>query len=65
MQPEPMDLSPLGLTPRRHDRLSAAVLARARVGAVPRSPLLVLAGWARPLLAAAATVAAISVGSLL
>jgi hypothetical protein len=65
MEPERIDLGPLGLTPRRHDRLSAAVLARARIGAVPRSPLLVLAGWARPMLAAAATVAAVSVGSLL
>jgi hypothetical protein len=66
MDPQPIDLSPLALAPHRRERLSAAVLARARVGAAPpRSPLLVLAGWARPMLAAAATVAAVSLGSLL
>ncbi|MBB4636427.1 hypothetical protein [Longimicrobium terrae] len=69
MQPEPFDITPLDLSAlalpaRRHDRLSAAVLARARVGSAPRSPLVELAGWARPMLAAAAMVAAVSVGSL-
>lgn len=64
MSPEPVDLSPLALSPQRRERLAAAVLAHARIGFVPRSPLVELAGWARPTLAAAAVIAALSVGSL-
>jgi hypothetical protein len=64
MEPEPIDLSPLALPAHRRERLVGAVLARARVGVVPRTPLSELAGWARPTLAAAAVVAALSLGLL-
>jgi hypothetical protein len=64
MEPEPMDLSALALPAERRERLVAAVLARARVGVVPRTPLSELAAWARPTLAAAAVVAAMSLGML-
>jgi hypothetical protein len=64
MEPEPIDLSPLALPAHRRERLIGAVLARARVGVVQRTPLSELAGWARPTLAAAAVVAALSLGLL-
>jgi hypothetical protein len=64
MDPEPVDLSPLALPAHRRERLIGAVLARARVGVVQRTPLSELAGWARPTLAAAAVVAALSLGLL-
>ena len=64
MEPEPIDLSPLALPAHRRERLIGAVLARARVGVVPRTPLSELAAWARPTLAAAAVVAALSLGLL-
>lgn len=64
MEPEPIDLSPLALPAQGRERLVAAVLARARIGVVPRTPLSELAGWARPTLAAAAVVAALSLGLL-
>lgn len=64
MEPDPIDLSPLGLPDLRRERMVRAVLARAQVRPAVRSPLGVLAGWARPTLAAAAVVAAVSVGAL-
>lgn len=64
MEPEPIDLGPLGLNDLRRERMVRAVLARARVAPAVRSPLGVLAGWARPTLAAAAVVAAVSIGAL-
>ena len=63
MDPERIDLTPLGLNDLRRERMVRAVLARAQTGAV-RTPLGVLAGWARPTLAAAAVIAAVSVGAL-
>ena len=63
MDPERIVLSPLGLNDLRRERMARAVLSRAQLGAV-RTPLAVLAGWARPTLAAAAVVAALSLGSL-
>ena len=63
MEPDPIDLRPLALNDLRRERMVRAVLARAQTGAV-RSPLGVLAGWARPTLAAAAVVAAVSIGAL-
>jgi hypothetical protein len=64
MEPDPIDLTPLGLNDLRRERMVRAVLARAQVSPPVRSPLGVLAGWARPTLAAAAVVAAISIGAL-
>jgi len=64
MEPDPIDLSPLGLNDLRRERMVRAVLARARASAPVRGPLGVLAGWARPTLAAAAVVAAVSIGAL-
>lgn len=64
MEPEPIDLGPLGLNDLRRERMVRAVLARAQVSPPVRSPLGVLAGWARPTLAAAAVVAAVSIGAL-
>ncbi len=63
MEPDPIDLTPLALPDLRRERMVRAVLARAQTPAV-RSPLGVLAGWARPTLAAAAVVAAVSLGAL-
>jgi hypothetical protein len=64
MEPDPIDLSPLGLNDLRRERMVRAVLARARASAPVRGPLGVLAGWARPTLAAAAVIAAVSIGAL-
>ena len=64
MEPDPIDLSPLGLNDLRRERMVRAVLARAQLSPPVRSPLGVLAGWARPTLAAAAVVAAVSIGAL-
>jgi hypothetical protein len=64
MEPDPIDLSPLGLNDLRRERMVRAVLARARTSAPVRGPLGVLAGWARPTLAAAAVIAAVSIGAL-
>jgi hypothetical protein len=63
MDPDRIDLTPLGLDDLRRERMARAVLARAQLGGV-RTPLAVLAGWARPTLAAAAVVAAVSLGAL-
>ncbi len=63
MDPDRIDLSPLGLNDLRRARMARAVLARAQL-AGPRTPLALLVGWARPTLAAAAVVAAVSLGSL-
>ena len=63
MEPDPIDLGPLALNDLRRERMVRAVLARAQTGTV-RSPLGVLAGWARPTLAAAAVIAAVSIGTL-
>jgi hypothetical protein len=62
MEPERIDLSPLGLDDLRRERIARAVLSRAQLGV--RTPLAVLAGWARPTLAAAAVIAAVSLGAL-
>lgn len=65
MEPERIDLTPLALPEAHRERIVARVLARARVGIVPpRTPLVELAAWARPALAAAATVAAVALASL-
>lgn len=64
MEPDPIDLSPLGLNDLRRERMVRAVLARAQAAPAVRTPLGVLAGWARPTLAAAAVVAAVSIGAL-
>jgi hypothetical protein len=63
MDPDRIDLSPLGLNDLRRARMARAVMARAQL-AGPRTPLALLAGWARPTLAAAAVVAAVSLGAL-
>lgn len=63
MDPERIDLAPLGLNDLRRERMARAVLSRAQLGIV-RTPLAVLAGWARPTLAAAAVIAALSLGAL-
>lgn len=62
MEPDRIDLSPLGLDDLRRERIARAVLSRAQLGV--RTPLAVLAGWARPTLAAAAVIAALSLGAL-
>lgn len=62
-EPRPIDLSPLALPDLRRERMVRAVLARAQAAAA-RGPLGVLAGWARPTLAAAAVVASVSLGAL-
>lgn len=64
MEPDPIDCSPLALPDLRRERMVRAVLARAQLSPPVRSPLGVLAGWARPTLAAAAVVAAVSIGAL-
>jgi hypothetical protein len=64
MEPDPIDFSPLALPDLRRERMVRAVLARAQLSPPVRSPLGVLAGWARPTLAAAAVVAAVSIGAL-
>ena len=63
MDPDRIDLSPLGLDDLRRARMARAVMARAQLG-TPRTPLAELAGWARPTLAAAAVIAAVSLGAL-
>ena len=63
MERERIDLSPLALPELTRERIARTVMARAQL-AVARGPLGVLAGWARPGLAAAATIAALSLGSL-
>lgn len=63
MDPERLDLSPLGLDDLRRARMARAVMARAQL-AGPRTPLAELAAWARPTLAAAAVIAAVSLGAL-
>lgn len=65
MHEEPIDLSPLHPAPARREAMVAAITARilAEAAAV-RSPLSFVAGWMRPTLAAAATVAAVSLGVL-
>lgn len=61
----PLDLSPLALAPARRDALAAAITARALAeAAAVRSPLAFVVGWMRPTLAAAAVVAAVSLGVL-
>jgi hypothetical protein len=64
MEHEPIDLTPLALPDLRRERMVRAVLARARTASPVRGPLGVLAGWARPTLAAAAVIAAVSIGAL-
>ena len=63
MDSDRLDLSPLALDDLRRARMVRAVLARAQLAA-PRTPLGELAGWARPTLAAAAVIAAVSLGAL-
>jgi hypothetical protein len=70
MDPERLDLSPLdpAADAERWARLAAAIARRAAPELARRaqlkSPLLFLAGWARPMLSAAAALAAISVATL-
>ncbi|HUG41291.1 MAG TPA: hypothetical protein VMM12_12445 [Longimicrobiales bacterium] len=70
MDPERIDLSPLDVTADRlgYERLvrrimeaAAPVLARRAASA---NPLALLAGWARPTLAAAAVIALVALGAL-
>lgn len=65
---EPMELSPLRPDDLARERMVRAIAARAAPSlarrAPPRGPLLMLAGWARPALAAAAVVAAVSLAAL-
>lgn len=63
MDPDRIDLTPLGLDDLRRARMARAVMARAQLGA-PRTPLAELAAWTRPTLAAAAVIAAVSLGAL-
>jgi hypothetical protein len=65
MHEEPIDLSPLHPAPARREAMVAAITARvlAETAAV-RSPLAWVVGWMRPTLAAAAAVAAVSLGVL-
>jgi hypothetical protein len=68
MTEERIDLSPIDLDPDRRAALTAAIAARgqpilARYAAA-RTPLLVLAAWLRPTLAAAAIVTAVALGIL-
>jgi hypothetical protein len=65
MHEPPIDLTPLhpARDPERWEAMIASVTARVLAeGAAARSPLAFLAGWARPTLAAAAAVAAVSLG---
>ncbi|HEU0077063.1 MAG TPA: hypothetical protein VFQ76_05395 [Longimicrobiaceae bacterium] len=65
MHEEPIDLSPLHPAPARREAMVAAITARVLAeAAAVRSPLSFVAGWMRPTLAAAATVAAVSLGVL-
>lgn len=65
MHEEPIDLSPLALAPARRETLVATITARALAeAAAVRSPLAFVVGWMRPTLAAAALVAAVSLGVL-
>ena len=65
MHQEPIDLSSLRPAPARWEAMVAAVTARALAeSAAVRSPLAFVVGWMRPTLAAAATVAAVSLGVL-
>jgi hypothetical protein len=65
MHEEPIDLSPLHPAPARREAMVAAITARvlAETAAVA-SPLAWVVGWMRPTLAAAALVAAVSLGVL-
>jgi hypothetical protein len=67
MDEQPTDLTPLGLDAGRRAALTARILERgapilARYGS--RGPVVVLAGWLRPALAAAALIAAVALGAL-
>lgn len=65
MHEEPVDLSSLRPAPARWDAMVAGVTARALAeSAAVRSPLGFVVGWMRPTLAAAAVVAAVSLGVL-
>lgn len=64
MEPDPIDLRPLAIPDLRRERMVRAVLARAQAAPIVRGPLAMLAGWMRPTLAAAAVIAAVSIGAL-
>lgn len=64
MHEEPIDLSPLHPAPARREAMVAAITARVLAEAAVRSPLAFVVGWMRPTLAAAALVAAVSLGVL-
>ncbi|HEX2190971.1 MAG TPA: hypothetical protein VHG51_18830, partial [Longimicrobiaceae bacterium] len=65
MHQDPVDLTPLRPPPARWEAMVAGVTARALAeAAAVRSPLAWLGGWTRPTLAAAAAVAAVSIGVL-
>jgi len=69
MHDESLDLSALRLDPARRERMVWDIVAGARpLGArrsAPRGPLLMLAGWTRPAMAAGFLVAALSSLALL
>lgn len=65
MHQDPIDLSPLHPAPARREAMVAAITARVLAeAAAVRSPLAFVVGWMRPTLAAAAAVAAVSLGVL-
>lgn len=65
MRDEPLDLSALRMDAARRERLAATIVARARlVPEPPRGVLIAVAAWRRPALAAAASVAALSLMAL-
>jgi hypothetical protein len=64
MDSDRIDLSPLALPELTRERMARAVLARVYPSGA-RGPLGVLAGWARPGIAAAAAIAALSLVPLL
>lgn len=70
MQPERVDLSPLDVTADqlRYERLVRRIMAAAEPELARRAeqagPLALVAGWARPTLAAAAVITAIALGAL-
>ena len=65
---ERTDLNPLELDPERGASLIDAILARGEpilARYAERGPLVIVAGWLRPALAAAAIVAGVALGALL
>jgi hypothetical protein len=68
MTDDRIDLSPIDLDPQRREAMTDAIMARGKPilarYATGRGPLVVLAAWLRPALAAAAIVVAVALGVL-